>query len=1779
MDKTATVFLSNPSLIDVVSSALTRTQVQTPRVVSHDDHDPSETYCHLDLSNKSIVGVDGEGLLTTAAGIHVLSLESNLIKTLPEELGHLRALSELNCGFNKIKSIPSSLALLPELTSLILHSNVLSSIPDAIGSIRSLRTLHVSSNSLSSLPDSICNLQHLEVLQASHNVLSSLPTNLGALSNLRVLKLGGNRLRTLPGSIKTLSNLKELYVSHNKLTDIPAGLTALKSLERLHLHHNNLQHLPLDFGALTTLLVLKLHSNSLKSLPDSIIACAALTSITLAPNPLDPAGASSFSASPLLFDAYNNALQSEPGPSLTVSRSMSIAATDAAAAAKAAGFGELSVPAGAHRPSATSAASAKTASSNLSVDSVGRAKFSPGGVSLNASNSGSIRLKKTLGLKRARSGTLSKILNPPTQDLSPRASPTPRPVASQGSGGSLLLYTSSESSNGGGATINSARGKRGNWFSRRWFKGNKDNAASPKGGMSIGSPSGTRTPSSPRGIGASDAIPPYEEWEADFQAWLTKNKIPIEKQEELSRLPVEHKWAMYSLNKSKEADQASSAAVSDPTGCANLLATPAVQNFNTVRNLVQAAHSSWINSFLAAGAVANLTQSLWTLATDHGGAANKDANTWKAQNGAIDLVHILSKMPGVLTQLSSGDTVAAITFTLDSVSRLHRLKALEILTDVSLGSSDSGYDAVIEAFDRHQEARSETVRFLPLLRILKLPKPSQAILHNTALNNSFNDPSSPARSGSPLDASFTTNAGMLTPRGGASTVAMRHLNASPGPGSGRRSMSSARSAQSNISHMGMTNDSGSDLHVEQALDVEEKFAAMCLVNALVNTPEVPQTRVALRSELGRMGLLEVMESLHSTYSEAKSLISALDLFTDEMEMDESTLSDKDLRRISFFPSRGSNLGINAMAGAGNRPVSHFWGRGSTMDFANGPPTSPSAAGSDENSLIIYVPAKRGTVTMAFQPTQKASDVIEFIRENHPEAMNDEWLDSYGLYMTPAHGNGFQGKWLSLDTPLRSYGIKGGTVNVDFKLRPFSYGVQVEDEEETRTVILDPNAPVSAAVETTLNSVFPERSPNASPGEFRGQFYELVHQEPGDTSQKLGHDVWLREERPLSTYNLNGSSGKLILRVKPKPIRIQLGDDGAGKVFRLKPTQTMSEIVGKAMEYFRLRGGASDYCLVSRRTDAPEELFDVWLADGDELGSLGLKDGAIVRLKPQPKLMPVLLSDGSASTVPLDFNVQTSFVLASLTNALRLNGHRYQLKYRGVELSGPETTLNPFATLTEQGVDVRGYLKLVAATDLELQESDRVQMDQDLWKDLLGKSGTTAVSNTEDEVETMISQSVSAALFNGPDTFGYIHPSSRGGGLKAGSVNQLIAYATLPEQDLGLSDLFLAGFLGSYRTFTSAKVLARKLAERYQVPREAIERGVDAKGVQDCVVRLLRMWISRYPEDMTPDVAETIADFTKATLAKGRHENQAKSLAASLEGFLPKEINTKARGRDRSKSEPGSQLKRFRGFSGIAGLGDAGSASTRVLAQDLWEVDEEELAAAMTEVDLEVFRRIRPAELMGGAWNKPKLRHRSPNVLLMVNRFNRTANWIASEVLLETNLRNRAKLLGKVIKLASALRDLRNYNGLMAVMSALSNSAVERLKFTRAKLPNRLVDTWDALEEVTSFGSGSKALREAMSSHEEPIVPYLGMYLTDLTYMEDSLPDEAEGGLIHWSKRVRIWNFILELLECAAGSWEELDFGDTVEDWVREMPLSLSDEDLYTLSVRREPRDASADELR
>eukprot|EP01104_Vermistella_antarctica_P009701 TRINITY_DN2514_c0_g1_i4.p1 TRINITY_DN2514_c0_g1~~TRINITY_DN2514_c0_g1_i4.p1 ORF type:complete len:427 (+),score=135.88 TRINITY_DN2514_c0_g1_i4:380-1660(+) len=240
-----------------------------------------------------------------------------------------------------------------------------------------------------------------------------------------------------------------------------------------------------------------------------------------------------------------------------------------------------------------------------------------------------------------------------------------------------------------------------------------------------------------------------------------------------------------------------------------------------------------------------------------------------------------------------------------------------------------------------------------------------------------------------------------------------------------------------------------------------------------------------------------------------------------------------------------------------------------------------------------------------------------------------------------------------------------------------------------------------------------------------------------------------------------------------------------------------------------------------------------------------------------------------------------------------------------------------------------------------------------------------------------------------------------GNIKAATFNKLVEKLTAEaDHDMG----FQKTFLMTYQSFASPEQLMSKLIERFHIPPELDMNPTRALKIKLRVGNVIKKWVESYTTDFDRKLQRMLKEFlgelsgeTDKTISALR-ESIAKSTSKSLaktdgDNLLVRQFRTQP-------LEPKVNMK-------------------LIFSPELkWiDIDSEELARQLTLMDFGVYSAIRPTELLNQAWAKPQLKHRAPNVTKMSIRFNHLSYWVATQIVKEVRLKDRAKVMTKFIRIA------------------------------------------------------------------------------------------------------------------------------------------------------------------
>ncbi|XP_069568186.1 leucine-rich repeat and calponin homology domain-containing protein 1 isoform X5 [Brachyistius frenatus] len=188
-----------------------------PRTAAN--HDLTDTV-EADLSKNRLADVPLD--VCHLVALETLNLYHNCIRTIPDSVIGLQSLTSLNLSRNQLGSLPACLCGLP-LRVLNASNNKLVSLPETIGQLHGLMELDISCNEITALPRHIGRLKALRELNVRRNLLCVLPEDLADLPLVK-FDFSCNKVSTIPVCYRKMKHLQSLQLENNPLQSPPAQI-------------------------------------------------------------------------------------------------------------------------------------------------------------------------------------------------------------------------------------------------------------------------------------------------------------------------------------------------------------------------------------------------------------------------------------------------------------------------------------------------------------------------------------------------------------------------------------------------------------------------------------------------------------------------------------------------------------------------------------------------------------------------------------------------------------------------------------------------------------------------------------------------------------------------------------------------------------------------------------------------------------------------------------------------------------------------------------------------------------------------------------------------------------------------------------------------------------------------------------------------------------------------------------------------------------------------------------------------------------------------------------------------------------------------------------------------------------------------------------------------------------------------------------------------------------------------------------------------------------------
>uniref|UniRef100_A0A8C9YG59 Son of sevenless homolog 2 (Drosophila) n=1 Tax=Sander lucioperca TaxID=283035 RepID=A0A8C9YG59_SANLU len=361
-------------------------------------------------------------------------------------------------------------------------------------------------------------------------------------------------------------------------------------------------------------------------------------------------------------------------------------------------------------------------------------------------------------------------------------------------------------------------------------------------------------------------------------------------------------------------------------------------------------------------------------------------------------------------------------------------------------------------------------------------------------------------------------------------------------------------------------------------------------------------------------------------------------------------------------------------------------------------------------------------------------------------------------------------------------------------------------------------------------------------------------------------------------------------------------------------------------------------------------------------------------------------------------------------------------------------------------------------------------------------------------------------------------------IKAGTVVKLIERLTY---HMYADPNFVRTFLTTYRSFCKPQELLTLLIDRIEIPepepteedRQALWNGDQpmaaelqrfrkeyVQPVQLRVLNVFRQWVEHhfYDFENDPELRSQLEEYITS--------KSMRKWVESINKIIKRKMQTQSNGVSHNITfeSPPPLIEWHICRSGQMDM------------FDLMTLHPIEIARQLTLLESELYRAVRPSELVGSVWTKEDKEKNSPNLLRMIRHTTNLTLWFEKCIVETMNLEERVAVLSRVIEILQVFQELNNFNGVLEVVSAINSVPVYRLDHTFEAIPERKKKI---LEEAVELSQDHfKKYLAKLKSINPPCVPFFGIYLTNILKTEEGNPDHLKRHgkeLINFSKRRKV----------------------------------------------------------
>ena len=354
------------------------------------------------------------------------------------------------------------------------------------------------------------------------------------------------------------------------------------------------------------------------------------------------------------------------------------------------------------------------------------------------------------------------------------------------------------------------------------------------------------------------------------------------------------------------------------------------------------------------------------------------------------------------------------------------------------------------------------------------------------------------------------------------------------------------------------------------------------------------------------------------------------------------------------------------------------------------------------------------------------------------------------------------------------------------------------------------------------------------------------------------------------------------------------------------------------------------------------------------------------------------------------------------------------------------------------------------------------------------------------------------------TFAHELMFNKEGQVTAGSLPALVERLTTHEATPDAT--FVSTFYLTFRLFCTPVKMAESLIERFNYVGESVNT---SSPVRLRVYNVFKGWLESHWRDATDrEALKLILPFAEHRLAMvlpsaGRRLLELAQRVSGDGSLVPRLVSSMGKTNTSIAVYVPAETPLPQPLINKSQHNLLTSAKLGGSAPSILDFEPLEIARQLTIKQIGIFCSILPEELLASQWTKNNGIN-APNVKAMSSFSTDLSNLVAGTILQHQELKKRASVIKHWIKIAHQCHELHNYDGLMAIVCSLNSSTITRLRKTWDAVSVKRRETLRALREIvepSEMNKNNKILRTRLHDHIPPCLPFLGMYLTDLTFVD------------------------------------------------------------------------------